>query len=98
MAILRRSESDSPDVGRRAPPRAPSIFPRAWSRRHHGCFCGAAPNDDRQSGGVERKLRAMKRERRLGPFVAVDGFVAETVAAASGREVVERPVEPVASQ
>jgi hypothetical protein len=31
----------------------------------------------------------VERERRLGPFVLVDRVVAQSVAAASGREVVE---------
>ena len=49
-----------------------------------------AANDGRQLGGVEQERGAMEGERRLGSFVVVDVFVAEPVAAAAGREVVER--------
>ena len=59
---------------------------------------GAAARDARQAGGVEHELRAMECERRLGAFVRVHVVVAEPVAAAAGREVVERPAEPVAPE
>ena len=49
----------------------------------------AAPGAD--AGGVERERGAMERERRLGAFVHVQRLAAEPVAAAAGREVVERP-------
>ena len=40
----------------------------------------------------------MEGKRRLGALVRVQVVFAEAVAAAAGREVVERPVEPVAAQ
>ena len=40
----------------------------------------------------------MERERRLGALVAVQRLAAEAVAAAAGREVVERQVQAVASE
>ena len=52
----------------------------------------------RTPGGVEQQSRAMERERRLGALVAVQRLAAEAVAAAAGREVVERQVEAVASE
>src|SRR5439155_14802356 len=56
------------------------------------------PDDDGQFRRVERELCAVEGERRFGPFVRVDVLVAEPVAAPAGGEVVERPVEAVASQ
>ena len=40
----------------------------------------------------------MEGERRLRAFVVVDRLAAEPVAAAAGREVVERPLQAVASE
>ena len=76
----------------------PSVFPGAWSRCPESRCCRSVPNDDGEPGSVERELSAVERERRLGALVSVDLLVAEAVAAASGREVVQRPIEPVASQ
>src|SRR4029453_7059381 len=52
----------------------------------------------RESGGVEQQLRAMESERGFGALVCVEVGLAETVAAASCCEVVERAVEPIAAQ
>ena len=48
-----------------------------------------------QGGRVDHRLGAVERERRLGALVAVQVVDAEAVAAAAGREVVQRPVEAV---
>ena len=52
----------------------------------------------RQTRRVEHELGAVEGERRLGALVCVQVLLAEAVAAAAGREVVERPVEPVAAE
>ena len=52
----------------------------------------------RERGGVEKQLGAMEGKRRFGALVRVQVGLAETVAAASGCEVVERTVEPVAAE
>src|SRR5207244_11685754 len=49
-------------------------------------------------GGFDGERRAMEGKRRLRPLVVVGRFTAETIAAAAGCEVVERPAEPVATE
>ena len=51
-----------------------------------------------EPGGVEDERGAVESERRLGALVVVGGLVAEAVAAAAGREVVEGPLESVAAE
>ena len=48
--------------------------------------------------GVEEQRGAMERERRFGAFVLVQRLAAEPVAAAAGREVVERLLQAVAAE
>ena len=50
------------------------------------------------AGGVEEERGAMEGERRLGALVLVQRLAAEPVAAAAGREVVERLLQAVASE
>ena len=48
--------------------------------------------------GVEEQRCAMERERRFGAFVLVERVAAEAVAAAAGREVVERLLQAVTAE
>ena len=66
-------------------------------RRHTAAFTRAAEPacDDGKACSVQKKLGAMKGERRFGTLVGVDVVASEPVAAAAGREVVQGPVEPV---
>ena len=50
------------------------------------------------AGGVEEERGVVEGERRLGAFVVVQRIVAEPVAAAARREVVERLLQAVAAQ
>ena len=58
----------------------------------------AVGRNSRQAGGVEQQRRSMQRERRLGTLVVVGRLRAEPVTTASGREIVERPVEAVVTE
>ena len=54
--------------------------------------------DGGQSGRVEQQRCAVHGECRFGALVVVGRLLAQPVAAPSGREVVERPVEAVAAE
>src|SRR5688572_24656299 len=57
-----------------------------------------APVGGREGGGIEQQLGTMEGECGFGALVLVEVGLAQTVAAASGREVVERAVEAIATQ
>ena len=58
----------------------------------------AAAEDARQSRRVEHELCAVEGQGRLRAFVLADRLLAEPVAAAAGREVVERQAKPVSAE
>src|SRR6476646_3983169 len=91
MASLTRSGSDWVGGG--------GTTRRGWQpRASSDAVRGAVPDDRRELGCVEEQRRAMEGEGRLGTLVAVDVAAAEPVAAAARREVVQRPVQMVATQ
>ena len=59
---------------------------------------GLAPSWAGERGSVEQQLRAVEGKRRLRALVRVQVVLTEAVAAASGREVVERTIEAVATE
>ena len=79
--------------------RVAGVAPEHLVARHHAALARTLRRSRAGQGrGVEQQLGAMEGERGLGALVCVEVGLAEAVAAASRREVVERAVEPIAAQ